>query len=101
MTHALVLLTSLAGFAALALANDRQQDAIVGRALPCSASRLLQVFGTAALSGAYALAVWLWGFGLGTVTYSGHTSVAAALVFLAFVTGARMAATPAQRRGPP
>jgi hypothetical protein len=81
----LTLLASLLGFAALALATHRHQEALFGRPLATRTIRMLR------LAGWSALAVGLWiivagqGWGLGLVSYSGHTSLAAGAVYLALI----------------
>jgi hypothetical protein len=89
MTHVLMLLSSVAGFAALALATERQQDELLGGALPVRSSRALRAAGGVLLAACLALAVGQWGWGLGLVAYSGHTSLAAGLVYIGLVAAVR------------
>jgi hypothetical protein len=89
MTHVLMLLSSVAGFAALALATERQQDELLGGALPASVTRALRAAGWVLLALCLAAAVGRWGWGLGLVAYSGHTSLAAGLVYIGLVAAAR------------
>jgi hypothetical protein len=89
MTHVLMLLSSAAGFAALALATERQQDELFGCALPTRATRALRAAGWGLLAACLAVAVGHWGWGLGLVAYSGHTSLAAGLVYIGLVAAAR------------
>ena len=91
MTHALVFTLSLAAFAALALAMERHQDDLFGRPLPASRTRALRLAGWAGLLLALVVAVRAEGWGLGLVTLSGHTSLCAALVFVALVVRQRRA----------
>lgn len=83
--HVLSLLICLAAFAALAMATDRAQLEVLGRELPATKSRALRAAGWAQLLASLALVVSVQGWGLGLVSYSGHTSVAAGVVFLALI----------------
>ena len=85
MSHLTALLLSLAGFAGLALATDRQQQMVLQRPLRSTAK--LATRATAACSLALALAVLAGGhgWGLGLVMFSGHTSLAAGLVYCALL----------------
>lgn len=89
MTHALVLASSVAGFAALALATERQQDELLGHTLPGGVARALRVIGWGLLLVALAGAVRNWGWAFGLVAYSGHTSLAAGVVYAAALLAAR------------
>lgn len=97
MTHALLLATGVAGFAALALATGRQQEELLGRALPGRATRVLRATGWGLLVAALAIAVRAWGWGFGLVAYSGHTSLAAGLVYAAALACARRRSDAARR----
>ena len=90
MTHALTLVVSVAGFAALALATERQQDVLLGRALPAIATRVLRGAGWGLLLASLAIAVQGWGWGFGLVAYSGHTSLAAGVVYVVALAIARL-----------
>ena len=92
MTHAAALLLCLAAFAALALAMERQQDDLFGRALPSAKTRGLRIAGTCVLLLCLAFLVWRQGWGLGLVLFSGHTSAAAGLVYCALVVHGRRTA---------
>ena len=85
MIHLSVFLLCVAAFAALAMATDRAQDTVLGRELPPATTRKVRILGW----GLLLLALWpivaTWGWGLGLVVYSGHTSAAAGVVFLALV----------------
>ncbi|WP_076997482.1 DUF3325 domain-containing protein [Variovorax sp. KK3] len=81
MSHLAVFIPSLLGFAALSLAMDRHQEDLFGRVLAPQATRMLRAGGWLLLLVALALAVRSAGWSLGLVHYSGHTSVAAGLVF--------------------
>ncbi|WP_233238246.1 DUF3325 domain-containing protein [Bordetella sp. LUAb4] len=85
MIHVLTLLISLAAFAALALAMDRHQEDLFGRALAPGVTRLLRILGWAGLLLALWVIVGRQGWALGLVSYSGCTSLAAGLVFLALI----------------
>ena len=84
----------LAGFAALACATERQQQALLGRRLALAASRALRVAGATLLLVALALLIARQGWGLGLVMYSGHTSLAAGCVYGALIMLARRASVP-------
>jgi len=94
MTHLLSLLLCLAGFAALACATQRQQDELFGRSLPRRATVWLRVAGAGLLLVALAVLLAWRGWGLGLVMYSGHTSLAAGLVFCALLAHRRRQARP-------
>jgi hypothetical protein len=81
MTHLTALLSCLIGFAALALATERQQEDLFGHALGPCPTRWLRVTGWAALALALRVAVTGHGWGLGLVSFSGHTSLGAGLVY--------------------
>jgi hypothetical protein len=81
MIHLLTLLICLLGFIALALAMDRQQDEFFGRALPQRTTRRLRLLGSALLLLALGVITAAQGWGMGLVSYSGHTSLAAGVVY--------------------
>lgn len=85
MTHLASVLICLGAFAALAMATDRAQLDVLGRELPPGLSRALRGAGWVGLLLSLAIVVGGWGWGLGLVVYSGHTSLAAGLVFLALI----------------
>lgn len=91
MNHLLTLLCCLLGLTALALAVERQQEAVFGRVLPARNIRALRLAGW----GALALALWIivarQGWALGLVSYSGHTSLAAGMVHLGLIIHGRCA----------
>lgn len=72
-------------FCALALATERHQMALFDRHLSTRAARALRIAGWCGLALALWLAVFQWGWALGLVHYSGHTSVAAGLVHGALI----------------
>ncbi|WP_035691487.1 DUF3325 domain-containing protein [Azospirillum halopraeferens] len=92
MNHLLPFVLCLAGFAALALAMDRQQHDLFGRRLPTRSSAGLRLVGTAALLAALAALVGWQGWGLGLVMVSGHTSLAAGIVHAALIAYVRWSA---------
>ncbi|RMX08250.1 DUF3325 domain-containing protein [Corticibacter populi] len=83
--HLLVFVNCLAGFACLALAMDRHQSDLFGRELAPKTTRLLRMAGWLWLLAALWLAVARMGWSFGLTAYSGHTSAAAALVFIALL----------------
>ena len=85
MTHLAAFLFSTLGFAALALAMARHQEDLFGHALAMAATRWLRMAGVAALLLALVLIVKAQGWGVGLVSFSGHTSLGAGLVFGALV----------------
>ena len=89
MSHLTVQLLSLIAFGALALATDRQQRNVLGRRLSPAATRGLRLTGWSALALALLVAVRSQGWSVGLVSYSGHTSLAAGLVFAALIVNER------------
>ena len=85
MTHLAVFLLSTLGFAALALAMERHQEDLFGHALAARATRWLRMAGWAALGLALVVIVKVQGWGVGLVSFSGHTSLGGGLVFGALV----------------
>ena len=89
MTHVTIFVLCLAGFAALALATDRAQRTTLGRELPPPSARALRAVGWVLLLLALWRTVAAMGWGIGLVAYSGHTSAAAGVVFLALIAWGR------------
>lgn len=89
MMHLPSFVLCLAGFAALALATTRQQREIVGRPLRPSTRYVLRAAGTCALLTALGLLIAWNGWSLGLVMFSGHTSLAAALLYCSLIGYAR------------
>jgi hypothetical protein len=85
MTHLLALALCLTGFAALALATRRQQRDLIGRSLSWTITIVLRLAGAGALVFALGVLVGWQGWGLGLVMFSGHTSLAAGLVYAVLV----------------
>lgn len=98
MTHLTVFLLSTLGFAALALAMERHQEDLLGHALATTATRWLRMAGVAALLLALGVIVRAQGWGVGLVSFSGHTSLGAGLVFGTLVIGTRRKARRSGRR---
>ena len=101
MSHLLPFLLCLTGFAALALAMDRQQRDLIGWPLPTGATRALRITGTVALLAALGSLVAWRGWGLGLVMFSGHTSLTAGLVLCALIVYARTRARAGARPSRP
>lgn len=91
MIHLFPFILCLAGFSLLALAMDRQQKEIFRRLLPRAAARGMRIMGTCALLLALGALAARQGWGLGLVTYGGHTSLAAGIVYCALIVRARYA----------
>lgn len=93
MSHLAIFVPSLLGFAALALAMERHQEELFARALSSPVTRGLRWAGWLGLAVALAVAVRSQGWSLGLVSYSGHTSLGAGLVFGALVAWQRRLAS--------
>ena len=87
--HLTIFVLCLAAFAALAMATDRAQDTVLGRELPPATTRRVRVLGWVLLLLALWRTVAAMGWGIGLVAYSGHTSAAAGVVFLALIAWGR------------
>lgn len=81
MSHLISILLCLTGFTALACAMERQQHELFVRQLSKAATRALRWSGTCALAAALGATLLHHGWGLGLVMYSGHTSLAAGMVY--------------------
>lgn len=90
MNHLLTFAACLAGFAALALATERQQDDLFGQPLAARKTQVLKLAGWSALAVALYVIVQAQGWGMGLVSYSGHTSLAAGLVLTVLITHSRV-----------
>ncbi|NNM74144.1 DUF3325 domain-containing protein [Enterovirga aerilata] len=90
MSHLVALVLCVAGFGGLALATDRQQHAVFGRALPEGVTYGLRIAGAAALLLALGSLVVRQGWGLGLVMFSGHTSLASGLVHATLIGYSRL-----------
>ena len=87
--HVVVFALCLAGFCGIALAVERQQEALFDRAFASAPTRRLRSAGWAALCLAFVVAVRLQGWSVGSVAWAGHLSFAAGCVFAAMVVLAR------------
>lgn len=92
MIHLATFVFCLAGFAALALATERQQEIVYGRVLDARSTRRLRWLGWGALVVGLIVPVWGWGWAYGLVVYSGYTSLCAGLTFVALVVRGQRAA---------
>lgn len=82
--HLAVLLLSLAGFALLALASEREGRMLLHRPATAMEKRLFRGLGWPLLGLSFGLCLWAWQVHFGTVLWFGWLSVAAvALVFAA------------------
>lgn len=83
MTHTIVALLALAGFALLLMAMARHQQDWLRRKLPARTSRLLRIGGFGFLTLAFAIAGSGLGWAYGTVAWFGWLSFGAALTLTA------------------
>lgn len=83
MMHLCAFALCLIGFASLALAMRRPQRDVIGKSLPSTTRYALRAFGALALVFALRLLVVGKGWGLGLVMFSGHTSLAAGMIYCA------------------
>lgn len=90
MIHLLSLALCLTGFAALALAMERPQHDLLHGGLPARINAVLRLTGSLLLLVALATLVVWQGWALGLVMFSGHTSLAAAVVHLALIAAVRL-----------
>lgn len=81
MMHLCAFALCLIGFMSLAFAMRRPQRDVIGKPLPSSIKHALRASGTLALLFALRLLVAGKGWGLGLVMFSGHTSLAAGLIY--------------------
>lgn len=98
MIHLFLFLLCIGGFACLALAMERHQEDRFGRVLAPGHTRALRIAGWLLLVGALWLAIGAMGTGFGLVAYSGHTSLAAGLVFVTLIALDRRSAARQPRR---
>lgn len=89
LLHAAALALCLLGFTALALASARPQDDLFGQALAADRTRALRLAGWATLVLALIALVRVQGWAMGLVSFSGHTSLAAGLVWGGLIVQAR------------
>jgi len=97
MTHLAAFVLCLTSFAALAFATRRQQRDIVGRSVRSSTTNALRALGACALLFALGILIVRYGWSLGLVMFSGHTTSAAALVYCALIALVKMRASPRHR----
>jgi hypothetical protein len=88
MMHLYTFAICLVGFAALAMATERQQEALF-HGVSRVRTRQYRRIGWTALVVALGVSVVNQGWGFGLVTYSGQTSMAAGLVYLALIVAER------------
>jgi hypothetical protein len=85
MIHLVPFFLCLAGFTLLALAMNRQQKEVFRRNLTRPVTRVIRITGACVLLLALGVIVAQQGWGLGLVIYSGHTSLAAGMVYSALI----------------
>ena len=90
LVHLLTFVICIAGFLALALATERQQEDLFGQAFSSKATRALRLLGWSALLVALYAIVQAQGWGMGLVGYSGHTSLAAGVVLGGLIAQSRV-----------
>lgn len=88
MSHFVTFGLCLAGFAALALSTERQQEAFFKTVSP-TRTRNGRIVGWTTLAVALGATVMHQGWGFGLVNYSGQTSMAAGLVYLTLILAQR------------
>jgi predicted membrane protein len=98
VNHFLAGALCLAGFTALAFAMRRQQREIIGRSLPLATTYLLRTIGAAVLLLVLGILVAWQGWGLGLVMFSGHTSIAAGIVYAVLIAYTRLHERAARHR---
>lgn len=98
LCHLAIQLLSVPGFALLALAMARHQEDLLGRTLQPVQSRYLRLGGWLLLAAALAVAVEGRGWGLGLVSWIGHLSLAAGLVFTTLIVLQRIRASASRRQ---
>ena len=81
LAHGLIFLPALTGFLCLALCMYRHQMDVFDREFSRHTVVLLRCAGWASLLISLFVAAHYMGWGFGLVAYSGHTSIAAGLVF--------------------
>lgn len=85
MNHLLTLLAAICGFVPLCLSMHRHQEALLGRLLSPGQNRTLRLVGYLLLATAYGIAVQGFGWGVGSVAWTGHLAAAATVVMLGLV----------------
>lgn len=100
LIHFTVLLFSLLGFVALALAMPRHSKLVLKKTLPDSRRRLLRILGWVMLSVALGLGITQWHFDVGTVTWLGWLSIAGVVLVFYLPNGPwKLETRPAEPRG--
>lgn len=99
LQHGWILVCCLLGFAGLAVAMERVQEDVLGRRLGVRPICLLRLFGCVWLLQALAWLVAWQGWGLALVAYSGHTSLAAGVVFSGLIVLGRGRSRHSRTRG--
>jgi len=85
MIHLAAFVLCVAGFTALAFGVRRQQRDIIGGSLPPAATYGLRAVGAGALLAAIGTLIAGYGWNLGLVMFSGHTSIAAGIVLCGLI----------------
>lgn len=85
MIHLAPFFLCLAGFTLLALAMNRQQKEVFRRTLARPVTRAIRITGACVLLLACGVIVDQQGRGVGLVIFSGHTSLAAGMVYFALL----------------
>ena len=85
MIHLLALVLCLAAFTALAFAMRRQQRDLLGRSLRWPVTYGVRTLGACALIAVLGILVATHGWSIGLVMFSGHTSIAAGIVYAVLV----------------
>ncbi|MFN4119262.1 DUF3325 domain-containing protein [Acidovorax sp.] len=88
--HLVTFALCVAGFTALALATERQQDELFGQPLARKTTYTLRLAGWSAMLLALFAIVLAQGWGMGLVSYSGHTSLAAGVVLAGLIVRSRL-----------
>lgn len=101
MIHLLAFVLCLTGFTALAFATRRRQRDIIGKPLPSTTNYVLRGAGTCALLLALGALAAREGWSLGLVMFSGHTTLAAGLVYCALIGLVKARARPRGHRPGP
>lgn len=85
LTHLGIQLLTLPAFVLLALAMDRHQEDLLGRTLSRRMSRAIRLCAALLLMAALSLGISHRGMALGLVSWVGHLSISAALVFVGLI----------------
>jgi hypothetical protein len=85
MIHLAAFVLCVAGFTALAFGVRRQQRDKLGGSLPPAVTYGLRAVGAGALLAALGTLIAGFGWSLGLVMFSGHTSIAAGIVYCGLI----------------